>query len=123
MVAGHNAIEDSLSLRHVLESARRRSLHADDHANKMPSKPNGGLAPAGEERRGAKTLSLARWTNDVKRTFRDARLAPDGGTLWVLDTGSATLSGFAVSSGSLAELPSSPIPLPAGATAFGIVVN
>jgi 6-phosphogluconolactonase len=53
----------------------------------------------------------------------DARLAPDGGTLWVLDTGSATVSGFAVSGGSLAELPSSPTPLPAGATAFGIVVN
>src|ERR671931_1816576 len=53
----------------------------------------------------------------------DARLAPDGGTLWVLDTGSATVSGFAVSGGSLAELPSSPTPLPAGATAFGIVVT
>jgi 6-phosphogluconolactonase len=53
----------------------------------------------------------------------DTRLAPDGGTLWVLDTGSATVSGFAVSGGSLAELPSSPTPLPAGATAFGIVVN
>ena len=53
----------------------------------------------------------------------DARLAPDGGTLWVLDTGSTTVSGFAVSGGSLAELPSSPTPLPAGATAFGIVVD
>jgi 6-phosphogluconolactonase len=53
----------------------------------------------------------------------DARLAPDGGTLWVLDTGSATVSGLAVSGGSLAELPSSPTPLPAGATAFGIVVD
>lgn len=53
----------------------------------------------------------------------DARLAPDGRTLWVLDTGSATVSGFAVSGGSLAELPSSPTSLPAGATAFGIVVT
>jgi 6-phosphogluconolactonase (cycloisomerase 2 family) len=53
----------------------------------------------------------------------DARLAPDGGTLWVLDTGSATVSGFAVSGGSLAELASSPTSLPAGATAFGIVVT
>src|ERR671931_1144340 len=53
----------------------------------------------------------------------DARLAPDSGTLWVLDTGSATVSGFAVSGGSLAELPSSPTPLPAGATAFRIVVT
>src|SRR3954471_11270298 len=53
----------------------------------------------------------------------DARLAPDGGTLWVLDTGSATVSGFAVSGGSLAELSSSPTSLPAGASAFGIVVT
>jgi hypothetical protein len=53
----------------------------------------------------------------------DARLAPDGATLWVLDTGSATVSGFAVSGGSLAELSSSPTSLPAGATAFGIVVT
>jgi 6-phosphogluconolactonase len=53
----------------------------------------------------------------------DARLAPDGGTLWVLDTGSATVSGFDVSGGSLAELSSSPTSLPAGATAFGIVVT
>jgi 6-phosphogluconolactonase len=53
----------------------------------------------------------------------DARLAPDGGTLWVLDTGSAAVSGFAVSGGSLAELSSSPTSLPAGATAFGIVVT
>jgi len=53
----------------------------------------------------------------------DARLAPDGGTLWILDTGSATVSGFAVSGGSLAELSTSPTSLPAGATAFGIVVT
>jgi 6-phosphogluconolactonase (cycloisomerase 2 family) len=53
----------------------------------------------------------------------DARLAPDGATLWVLDTGSATVSGFAVSGGNLAELSSSPTSLPAGATAFGIVVT
>jgi DNA-binding beta-propeller fold protein YncE len=53
----------------------------------------------------------------------DARLAPDGGTLWVLDTGSATVSGFAVSGGNLAELSSSPTSLPTGATAFGIVVT
>jgi 6-phosphogluconolactonase len=59
---------------------------------------------------------------DVSTPF-DARLAPGGGTLWVLDTGSATLSGFAVSGGNLGELPLSPTPLPAGATAFGIDVN
>jgi 6-phosphogluconolactonase len=53
----------------------------------------------------------------------DARLSPDGSTLWVVDTGSAQLSGFAVDGGDLTELSSSPTPLPAGATAFGIVVN
>jgi 6-phosphogluconolactonase len=53
----------------------------------------------------------------------DARLSPDGSTLWVVDTGAAKVSGFAVDGGNLTELSSSPTPLPAGATAFGIVVN
>jgi 6-phosphogluconolactonase len=53
----------------------------------------------------------------------DARLSPDGSTLWVVDTGAGKVSGFAVDGGDLTELASSPAPLPAGATAFGIVVN
>jgi 6-phosphogluconolactonase len=53
----------------------------------------------------------------------DARLAPDGNTLWVVGSGSASIAGFAVSGGDLAQLASSPTPLPAGATAFGIVVD
>jgi 6-phosphogluconolactonase len=53
----------------------------------------------------------------------DARLAPNGGTLWVVDSGSAMVSGFAVDDGDLTELHSSPTALPAGATAFGIVVT
>jgi 6-phosphogluconolactonase len=53
----------------------------------------------------------------------DARLSPDGGTLWVVDSKSDTVSGFAVHAGDLTELASSPTALPAGATAFGIVVN
>ena len=53
----------------------------------------------------------------------DARLSPDGSTLWVVDSGAAKVSGFAVDGGNLAELGSSPTPLPAGATAVGIVVN
>jgi 6-phosphogluconolactonase len=53
----------------------------------------------------------------------DARLAPDGATLWVVDTGADALSGFAVNGSNLSELPSSPTALPAGATPFGIVVN
>jgi 6-phosphogluconolactonase (cycloisomerase 2 family) len=53
----------------------------------------------------------------------DARLAPDGRTLWVVDTAADKVSGFAVSGSDLTELPSSPAPLPAGADPFGIVVN
>jgi 6-phosphogluconolactonase len=53
----------------------------------------------------------------------DARLSPDGETLWVVDTGAAKVSGFRVNGGNLTELASSPTALPAGATAFGIVVT
>jgi 6-phosphogluconolactonase len=53
----------------------------------------------------------------------DARLSPDGKTLWVVDTGAAKVSGFRVNGGNLTELGSSPTALPAGATAFGIVVS
>jgi 6-phosphogluconolactonase (cycloisomerase 2 family) len=53
----------------------------------------------------------------------DARLSPDGSTLWVVGSGAKVVSGFAVDGGTLTELPSSPTALPAGATPFGIVVN
>ena len=53
----------------------------------------------------------------------DARLSPDGKTLWVVDSGAAMVSGFRVNGGNLTELGSSPTALPAGATAFGIVVT
>jgi 6-phosphogluconolactonase len=53
----------------------------------------------------------------------DARLAPDGRTLWVVDAGAAKVSGFRVRGGNLTELHSSPTSLPTGATPFGIVVN
>lgn len=53
----------------------------------------------------------------------DARLSPDGRTLWVVDNGGDAVSAFAVDGGSLTELPSSPVALPAGAKPFGIVVN
>jgi 6-phosphogluconolactonase (cycloisomerase 2 family) len=53
----------------------------------------------------------------------DARLAPDGRTLWVVDTGADAVSAFAVHGGDLTELPSSPTPLPAGAAPFGTVVT
>jgi 6-phosphogluconolactonase (cycloisomerase 2 family) len=53
----------------------------------------------------------------------DARLAPDGRTLWVVDTKGDALSAFAVRGGDLFELPGSPTALPAGAAPFGVVVN
>jgi 6-phosphogluconolactonase len=54
---------------------------------------------------------------------QDARLSPDGSTLWVVDSGGDALSGFAVNGGSLAPLASAPVALPAGAAPFGVVVN
>jgi 6-phosphogluconolactonase len=56
-------------------------------------------------------------------TPEDARLSPDGTTLWVVDPGADTVSGFTVNGGSLAELNSSPVHGPAGATPAGIVVT
>jgi 6-phosphogluconolactonase len=53
----------------------------------------------------------------------DARLSPDGSTLWVVDSKGDSLSGFQVHGGQLHELAGSPSPLPAGAAPFGIVVN
>ena len=51
----------------------------------------------------------------------DARLDRTGATLYVVDAALNAVSAFAVSGGSLAELPSSPFRLPAGATPFGLV--
>src|SRR3954454_5808743 len=52
----------------------------------------------------------------------DARLTPDGGTLYVNESRIASVAGFAVDGGTLTELQSSPTPLPAGATPAGIAV-
>jgi len=51
----------------------------------------------------------------------DARLSPDGNTLFVDESRIATIGAFAVSGGNLTELPSTL--LPAGATPAGVVVN
>ena len=53
----------------------------------------------------------------------DARLSPAGHTLWVVDSGTGMVSGFRVRGGTLSEIAASPTALPAGATAFGIVVT
>jgi 6-phosphogluconolactonase len=56
-------------------------------------------------------------------TPEDARLSPDGRTLWVVDPTASTVSGFSVDGGSLTELPSSPTRAPVGAAPAGIVVT
>jgi len=53
----------------------------------------------------------------------DARLSPDGGTLYVDESRIGAVGSFAVEGGNLTELASSPTQLPAGATPAGIVVN
>jgi 6-phosphogluconolactonase len=52
----------------------------------------------------------------------DARLDVGGHYLYVVDAAIASISGFAVSGGSLTELTSSPTALPTGATPFGIAI-
>ena len=53
----------------------------------------------------------------------DARLSPDGRTLYVDESRIGAVGAFAVNGGNLTELPGSPTSLPAGATPAGIVVN
>jgi hypothetical protein len=53
----------------------------------------------------------------------DARLAPDGRTLYVDESAVAKLGAFAVHNGTLTELAASPTSLPAGAAPAGIVVR
>lgn len=52
----------------------------------------------------------------------DARLDAGGDYLYVVDAAIASVSGFAVTGGSLTELAASPTGLPAGATPFGIAI-
>jgi 6-phosphogluconolactonase len=61
--------------------------------------------------------------NPTGRVPEDARLSPDGTTLWIVDAGANAVSGLSVNGGALTELPSSPTPGPAGATPSGIVVT
>jgi len=51
----------------------------------------------------------------------DARLDPSGRYLYVVDAALDAVSAFAVSGGSLQELPQSAFALPSGATPFGVV--
>jgi 6-phosphogluconolactonase len=69
------------------------------------------------------TLTLLGSTPFAGRGAFDARLSPDGSTLFLVEDGSDAVGAFAVDGGNLTELTSSPTPLPAGAKPFGIVVN
>jgi 6-phosphogluconolactonase (cycloisomerase 2 family) len=51
----------------------------------------------------------------------DARLSPDGTTLWVVESGTDAVTGFTVNGGTLTPLSSASAP--GGATPSGIVVN
>ena len=53
----------------------------------------------------------------------DARLSNDGRTLYVDESKAGAVGAFAVNGGNLTELPSSPVSLPAGAHAAGIVTT
>ena len=53
----------------------------------------------------------------------DARLSPDGRTLYVDESKIGVVGAFAVHGGGLTELASSPVSLPAGAAPAGVVVN
>jgi len=53
----------------------------------------------------------------------DARLSPDGRTLFVDESRIGAVGAFAVNGGNLTELASSPASLPAGATPAGVVVT
>ena len=53
----------------------------------------------------------------------DARLSPDGRTLYVDESRIGAVGAFAVNGGNLTELPGSPTSLPTGATPAGVVVN
>jgi 6-phosphogluconolactonase (cycloisomerase 2 family) len=53
----------------------------------------------------------------------DARVSPDGSTLFVDESRIHSVAAFAVNGADLTELPSSPTSLPTGATPAGLVVN
>ncbi len=75
--------------------------------------PNGSLTLLGSTPVGA--------TGDVGAV--DARLSPDGGTLYVDESRIGSVGAFSVNGGDLTELSGSPTSLPAGATPAGIAVN
>jgi 6-phosphogluconolactonase (cycloisomerase 2 family) len=69
------------------------------------------------------TLALLGSTPFTGKGAFDARLSPDGTTLWLVEDGSNAIAAFSVDGGNLTELATSPTALPAGAAPFGIVVT
>jgi hypothetical protein len=69
------------------------------------------------------TLSFLQSTGpgEIAGGAEDARLSPDGHTLWVVESGGNAVTGFTVQGGTLTPLSSAGGP--AGATPSGIVVN
>jgi len=69
------------------------------------------------------TLTFLRSTGpgQIGAGAEDARLSPDGSTLWVVESGTDAVTGFTVDGGTLTPLAAVPGPL--GAKLSGIVVN
>src|SRR6266571_3215879 len=80
--------------------------------------PAQGLGPFGSEFRPTNPDQLF-----VSNAHNDARLSPDGRTLFVDESRIGAVGVFAVTGGDLAELATSPVSLPAGATPAGIVAS
>jgi 6-phosphogluconolactonase (cycloisomerase 2 family) len=70
---------------------------------------------------GALTFLHSTPAGQIGAGAEDARLSPDGSTLWVVESGTDAVAGFSVSGGTLTPL--SAAPGPAGAAPSGIVVN
>ena len=70
---------------------------------------------------GTLTFLQSTGSGQIGAGAEDARLSPDGRTLWVVESGTNAVTGFNVNGGTLTPLSS--IAGPAGATPSGIVVN
>ena len=70
---------------------------------------------------GALTFLQSTPAGEIGAGAEDARLSPDGSTLWVVESGTNAVTGFSVSGGSLTPL--SAVAGPTGATPSGIVVT
>ena len=70
---------------------------------------------------GALTFLQSTGAGQIGAGAEDARLSPDGSTLWVVESGTDAVTGFTVNGGTLTPLSAAAGPL--GATPSGIVVN